>query len=171
LPGLTNGPADYWTTYFPAIILLGLGMGITVTPLTTAVMGSVPTHESGIASGISNAVTRSAQGLAVAIFGALALSVFASTLTTRVAQLGIADDVQAQIHQNARGFGNTQIPVSLDLATHDAVKRAIQLSFVDTFRLIAYIGGAMAWIAAIISAILVESRLVSADVPATAAAD
>ncbi len=169
LSGVTNGPADYWTTYFPAIIILGLGMGITVAPLTTAVMGSVPTHESGIASGISNAVTRSAQGLAVAILGTIALTIFASGLSTRVAQLGIAGDLQAQIHQSASGFGNTQIPSSLDPATQDAVKQAIRLSFVDTFRLVAYISAAMAWIAAAVSAVLVENHLVSADVTSAAA--
>ncbi len=157
--GLTKGPADYWTTYFPGIILLGLGMGITVAPLTTAVMGSVSQHEAGVASGVNNAVTRSAQGLAVAVMGGLALVVFANTLTTRVAASGIPPADQQQIQQSANKLGNTDIPADLDAQAQASVKQAIQLSFVDTFRLIMDIGVGLALLSALSAVVLVENRV------------
>ncbi len=75
--------ASYWTALFPAAILLGAGLCITVAPLTSTVMGSVPPHNTGIASAINNVAARVAGLLAVAGLGVVVSLAFTTGLNER----------------------------------------------------------------------------------------
>ena len=92
--GQTKGAREYWTSFLPGILVLGLGMAFTVAPLTTTVMRSVSDDFSGVASGINNAMTRIANVFANAIFGALAVLLFTAALRGRVDKMGLAPEVK-----------------------------------------------------------------------------
>jgi EmrB/QacA subfamily drug resistance transporter len=66
VPGVGAG---YWSGFFAPFTVLGLGLALTVAPLTTTVMGSVGREHSGVASGVNNAISETAGLLAVAVFG------------------------------------------------------------------------------------------------------
>jgi EmrB/QacA subfamily drug resistance transporter len=71
---------NYWTQLFPAILVFGLGLSITVAPLTAAILGDVPQEQAGIASAINNAIARIAGLLAIAAVGAIVAIQFGHTL-------------------------------------------------------------------------------------------
>jgi MFS family permease len=71
---------NLWTATFPFLVLAGIGMGLLVSPLSTAVMLATPDEDTGLGSGVNNAVARIAGLIAVAVLGAVAGLVFAANL-------------------------------------------------------------------------------------------
>ena len=84
---------SYWRTFFPAIIVLGFGMAVTVAPLTTVVMNSVSEERVGTASGVNNAVARVASVLAIAILGIVMVKAFSIRLDYALAHLSLPPGV------------------------------------------------------------------------------
>jgi EmrB/QacA subfamily drug resistance transporter len=85
------GPgSDYATEILPSMLLFGLGLAVTVAPLTTTVLNSVEERHAGIASGVNNAVARVAGLLAIAALGAVISAQFAATLDGRLEETGAA---------------------------------------------------------------------------------
>ncbi|GAB4217332.1 MAG: MFS transporter [Roseiflexaceae bacterium] len=158
LPGITAGPSDYWTTFFPAILVLGLGMAITVAPLSSTVMSSAPPELAGVASGISNAVSRAAGVLAVAIMGGLALLSFGAALEARSAPLELAPAAREALLAQASRLGEAQPPTGLTAALAEQVQQVIRLAFVDTFRLMMLIATGLSWLSALLSALVLRDR-------------
>lgn len=64
-------PMNYWTEFLPGIVLFGLGLSMTVAPLTSAILGAIDESQAGIGSAVNNAVSRIAGLLSVAIIGVI----------------------------------------------------------------------------------------------------
>jgi len=158
VPGITSGPGSYWTTFFPAIVVMGLGMSITVAPLTTAVMGAVEQRHAGVASGINNAVSRTAGLLAIAVFGIIALTVFTSSLQNQLAALHLSPGVQQVIEGQRNRLAGISIPATINGEVQSALKQAIDVSFVSAFRLVSLLGAAIALLSALCAWWLIEGK-------------
>jgi EmrB/QacA subfamily drug resistance transporter len=135
-------PASYWTTVFPAVLTLGLGLAITVAPLTTAVMQSLPAVEAGVASGVNNAVSRMAALLAVAVFGLVLTAGFNHSLDGAVRQMAVSsENRQALARERAKLAGaeieDPQLRVALDRAFvvgfHDVIWISAALAVLSAF--------------------------------------
>ena len=146
----------YWSTFFPAITVLGLGMAITVAPLTTTVMSAVDQRHAGIASGINNAVSRLAGLLAIAILGIVMVSVYTSTLESQLREAPIPSTVAQHLREQAIRLAEAEIPPELDASARAAVRRAIDNSFVSGFRAVMLICSALALISALCAYTMIE---------------
>jgi hypothetical protein len=140
---------SYWTTFFPAITVLGFGMAITVAPLTTTVMSAVDQQHAGIASGINNAVSRLAGLLAIAILGIVMVSVYTRTLESQLREAPIPAAVAQHLREQAIRLAEAEIPAELDASARVAIRTAIDNSFVTGFRTVMLISSALALTSAI----------------------
>jgi EmrB/QacA subfamily drug resistance transporter len=128
--------ATYWTGYFPAFIVLGCGMAVSVAPLTTVVMASVEQNHAGTASGINNAVARVAGVLAIAVFGVVMVKVFAHSLERSLGPLHLDPQMAEKIRANADQLGALVITPNQDAESAAAIKSAVSRSFIVGFRVI-----------------------------------
>jgi EmrB/QacA subfamily drug resistance transporter len=155
LPG-TSG--SYWSTFFPGVTVLGLGMSITVAPLTTTVMTAAGPERAGIASGINNAVSRTASLLAIAVFGIVAYLRFSQTLSGRLNALGVSPEVRRLLAQERKKLAAATIPESFPESLRSALRAAITASFVDAFRTIILLAAGLAVASALVAWLLIDGQ-------------
>ena len=149
---------SYWMTFFPAVVVLGFGMAISVAPLTTTVMNSVRQNRAGIASGINNAVSRTAGLLAIAVLGLVMFHAFNRCLDARLNQIAIAPEVRTTLDQQRINLAAIQLPATVDEGTRATIKQAIDECFVFGFRRVMLAGVALAGASSLIAWLLIRGR-------------
>ncbi len=153
LPGwLDFDQTRYWTSFFPGLAVLGLGMTITVAPLSTTVMMSVTAARTGVASGINNAVARIASLLAIAVLGIVFVWSHDAALSTRLEQLHIPADLHraGQLLAPDIMAGTHAVPSEIVAAQADALDAGL--------RAVALVSAACALLGAACAAAMIGSR-------------
>jgi predicted MFS family arabinose efflux permease len=150
---------SYATTILPAMCLLGLGMAITVAPLTTTVMNSVGDEQAGIASGVNNAVSRAAGLLAVAVLGVLMAVRFEPRLQEGLKTARLPPAVVQAVWQQRDRLAAAEPPAGTGRAAADEVRRAVGESFVDGYRAVMLACAALALLGAGSAAVLIRPSL------------
>lgn len=155
VPGV-GGP--YWTTFFPALIVLGIGLSMTVAPLTTAVMSAVEPGHAGVASGINNAVSRVAGLLSVAVLSIVMLRTFDRGLDRRLKEVSAGPAVRASLESQRTRLAAARLPDGVPPGEAARAWTAIAESFVGGFRRVMTIAALLAIASAITAAWLVDGK-------------
>jgi EmrB/QacA subfamily drug resistance transporter len=149
---------SYWKTFFPAVLVLGFGLAVTVAPLTTIVMSSVDQNRVGSASGINNAVARLAGVLAVAMLGIVMVDVFAYRLNQNLTNLSLSPTILNEVRANVTKLAGLQLPTGLDPATQAALTGSIKQAFLLGFRVVLLICAGLSAASAAVAWFLIRSN-------------
>jgi EmrB/QacA subfamily drug resistance transporter len=164
LLGVPGSGGLYVTTYFLPMVVIGFGMAVTVAPLTTTVLNSVPQHQTGVASGINNAVASVASLLLIAILGSAGTSSFGHALDRNLQSAQAAPEVRRIVDEARGGFVMPQIPAGASEASRQVARAVLSKSFVETVRLVMVIAAGLALASALAAAFSI--RAVSPSKPA-----
>ena len=149
---------NYWKTFFPAVVVLGFGISVTVAPLTTVVMNSVDQDRVGAASGINNAVARVAGVLAIAVLGIVMVNAFSSRLNQSLAQFLLPPGILQQVQAGEIKLAGLPVPAGLDPATTAAIRESIAGAFVFGFRTVMLICASLSVVSAAVAWVVIPQR-------------
>jgi EmrB/QacA subfamily drug resistance transporter len=153
---VADNVGSYWGTLFLPIAVFGVGMGITVAPLSTTVMSSVNRRHAGTASGVNNAISRIAGVLAVAILGSMALTTFNAGVQERIQGIQLSPQARAAVQAQARAYGQAQVPPEVPPEHVDEIRAALRGALIDSNRRVMVISAGLGALSAVMAALLVE---------------
>jgi hypothetical protein len=141
--GRLSPDVEYLTDLLPAVLVFAVGLSATVAPLTNTVLGAVPQHHAGVASGVNNQVARVASLLAIAVLGAVASAEYKSSLREDAAALPPPQRAAALRYEEevlADGRGRPA-----------PVRAAVQDASVSAYRLGLGVGGGLVMLGGVVA--------------------
>ena len=155
LPGIGG---SYWTTYFPAALLLGIGGAFFVAPLTTTVFDAVDTEKSGVASGVNNAVARTAGLLAIAALGIVLAGVFDATFSSRMGRHHLSPTTSAIVTNDRAKLYTGSVPDDIPAADRASVAAGVRESYLAGVRAVMLASAGACVLAALVAAVGISGR-------------
>lgn len=149
---------SYWITFFPAVLVLGFGMAVSVAPLTTTVMNAVDTGMAGVASGVNNAVSRVAALLAIALLGIVMSQGFNHALARASGSLAMSPVILDNVAMQRDKLAAIALPPGLPAAQQAALKNAIGGAFVYGFRWVMLLSALLALASALSAWLMIGNR-------------
>jgi EmrB/QacA subfamily drug resistance transporter len=144
----------YWTTFFPAVVLLGLGMAVVVAPLTTTAMTAVEAQHAGVASGVNNAVARVAGLIAIAVFGIMLVRAFDADVRTALDRVELPQAARTEIEHELPKLAGMDVTEAIEPRRRVAVRRAVDESFLSAFDVVMLSAAGLAIAAALVGVLI-----------------
>lgn len=152
--------SSYAAGFLPGIIFIGIGMTLSVAPLTTVVMNSVSDRQAGLASGVNNTAARLAGVFAIAVLTAVAVASFSGNVEERLRAEGIPDALTGQLVDRAAALAELSAPEGSSPQITARVDAAVDQAYVRTFRWLVLLCGMLA-----VGSGLIAWRCLPADRP------
>jgi len=149
---------SYWTTFFPAVVVLGFGMSLVFAPLSIAILNAVEEEHSGLGSGVNRAVQRTAKVLGLAMLAFLVLATFDNSLGARVNDLDLTPGQEAALRAEASLGAAHSLGKGTSGEDKAAIDRAVDHAFLSAFRFAMFISAGMAVTSAIAAALLIQGK-------------
>jgi EmrB/QacA subfamily drug resistance transporter len=149
---------NYWQTFFPAIVVLGIGMAVTIAPLTTTVMNAIGADLAGIASGVNNAVSRTAALLAIAVLGMVMAWTFDSALQRGLESVGASPEIMAYFAAQSDKLAGAPVPANVGGADAGALRRVVSEAFVAGFRTVMWLSAGLAVLSALGAWLMIDGK-------------
>ena len=137
---------------------MSFGMAFSVAPLTTTVMTAVEDRHAGVASGINNAVSRTAGLISIAVLGIVMMAAFTRNFGERIRQIDLSANIREELKSQSGSLAAIAIPNELQDATKEEIKRAVDESFVYGFRSVVMTAAILALISSSFAWILIEGK-------------
>lgn len=163
----TGVQANYLTEILPGVLVFGLGLAMTVAPLTATVLGAVEPGHSGLASGVNNAVARVAGLLAIAALGAVVAGTFASRLDSQLSQRPLSPQTRAAVALARRRPLVTSVQ-AVPPPQRSLVRAALINASVHAFRIGMLIAAFLAFLGGLVSLVGIQNprrRVAAAECP------
>lgn len=145
--------AGFWTGLMPGIVVMALGIGLTVAPLTAIAINAAGEGRSGIASGVNNAVARTGGLLAIALLGLVAVPTFEADLARQLGpdRIDIDPDVRRAVLDQGLRMGGIVLPTELAPEMAEGVRARIAAAHATAFRLTMLLAAASMGLAALVA--------------------
>jgi hypothetical protein len=149
--------ADYVTELLPALLVFGLGLSMTVAPLTSTVLAAVDEKHAGVASGVNNAIARIAGLLAIAVLGAVVSSRFATVVDQRLGDRPLPNVARAAVAE-AKARSLTTAPANRVPPPERAqVRKALEAGSESAFHLGLGLGAVLVFAGGVVSLAGIEN--------------
>jgi Major Facilitator Superfamily len=149
---------SYWTTYFPAVVVLGIGMSLVFGPLSIAILNAVEEEHSGLGSGVNRSVQRTAKLLGLAVLAFLVLATFDNSLDASVNALDLSPGQKVALRAEEVNLGADHILEGARGEDKVAIDRAVDHAFLSAFRFAMFVSAGMALASAIAAALLLQGK-------------
>jgi EmrB/QacA subfamily drug resistance transporter len=147
-----DAETSYWAGFLPALLLIGLGMGVCQVPVTVVALNAAGPANVGTSSAINNMVARAGGLIAIAVFGLLLAHGYNAALMPGLESAGTPEHAQQAIALQRAQLAATTVPAELSTAQQDAAMLVIKQAFITGYRWAMAAAGIMAFASALVAA-------------------